>query len=146
MLESHLILAKPWRLALTILIGGTRDELYKAFRKRRVSTKESAENADYCLDQKKYLDGLMLQTNSRPQCVFIYFPNKPTPHDAGKVDIIAHELLHVTFYMLSRTGVKFSTSSEEAFCHAHGQLMYEFWTRVFPKQPKTKYASPKINS
>jgi hypothetical protein len=45
MFESHLIVCKPWRLKLVVLIGGTRQEIFDEFRKRKVSVKESNENA-----------------------------------------------------------------------------------------------------
>lgn len=134
--ETHLILVKPWQARLTILIGGTRDEIYAALRKRRVHLKDAESLANYCRDHKLFSDGITLYPTSNPSSIFIYFPKRPNQYDPNKVDTIAHELMHVTFALLKRCAVRRSEATEEAYAHTLGQLMGEFWTRVFPRQPK----------
>ncbi len=77
MFESHLITVKPFAGNVTILIGGTDEELVAAFVRRRVAKYEALTLAAYCRKEMKDNLAATLYTNTRPGALFVYFPKRP---------------------------------------------------------------------
>jgi len=46
------------------------------------------------------------------------------------ISILAHECLHLTFYILSNVGINFNWNSEESFTYLHGYLVKEIITVI----------------
>lgn len=131
--ECHLIVIPDWSAKLTILIGGTHEQHFEAFKKRKLHVWECTHLADWCRDEMRHNAAVTLQPTTRPRSQFIYFPTRPNIMKAETVGTVAHELLHVTISLLSLAGIKLTASSEEAYTYLHGHLMQEFWKKVNPK-------------
>ena len=75
--ECHLIVIPDWSAKLTILIGGTHEQHFEAFKKRKLHVWECTHLADWCRDEMRHNAAVTLQPTTRPRSQFIYFPTRP---------------------------------------------------------------------
>ena len=128
--ECFHILVPQWHARLIVIIGGTYEQHLEIFRKRRVGKEEALDLANYLKSEMKHNAAVVLQPNTRPRAQFVYFPKRPSLTSPVTVGTIAHELLHVTVGILTKSDVRLTAASEEAFTYLHGHLMQEFWKRL----------------
>lgn len=127
--ESYLLTTPPYSGKVTVLIGGTREELMAAFKRRRISAVEAMMHVDYCMNEMKHNLAATIFT-TRPNALFVYFPKRPDLTKPKAVDTVAHELLHCVISILKTVGVRLGENSEEAYTYLMGKLMQDFWTKV----------------
>lgn len=70
--------------------------------------------------------GLTVYTESSAPIIWLPSYNK-TPED---ISILNHELLHVTFYLLTCSNIPYDTSSEEAYTYLMQNLSLQFYKEL----------------
>lgn len=116
-----------YRTSVHVLIGVSEKETKKYYKKL------GGEKPEYC-EMGETTEALTVC--DRSGLVFILLSEKACH------SIVAHEMLHATFYILDSRGIKLNDSSEEAFTYLLGYLMKEYITKTNPKPKKISTPLP----
>lgn len=136
--EAYSFVAKPYTSRITLIIGGTEEELYEQFRSRRLPKNEALWFSNYCVTEGRKSHAVTLISGHNPGRLFIFFPKPIDLNKPEHVDTIAHEVMHCVVAIMKRAAVRITDASEESFAYLTGRIMQDIWIRLTNRSRKPR--------
>lgn len=121
----HTIPVRIWNSTVVVLIGGTEEQIRARLRPHNLKASVVDDMVAEIDNRRETAGACCIFSDSAPWYVFIWFPalERTVEFSSG----VAHELLHTTFRILNRKGVRYCYDSEEAYTYLLEHLTLEFW-------------------
>lgn len=130
MLKEHKIKDPIYQSSVSLLVGGNEAELYKFLRRRhgegvKITNKESGENAEASCDPRSAsTDGIQFHVNEDREHFYAWIQHED-------IDALFHEVMHLTFDVLTCRGIQYDDSCEDAFCYWGAAVFAQAYQKIF---------------